>query len=91
MLGLVNRVVVERSGHDHAEVVDRFMGRKLIDVAEHCLDVFDAVIPALALAVSKDEPFQEIGVEADMGGPRNFSHTGRSLVADGGVVARRRG
>jgi hypothetical protein len=60
-------------------------------VAEHCLDVFDAVIPALALAVSKDEPFQEIGVGADVGGPRNFSHTGGSLVAGGVVVARGRG
>ena len=60
-------------------------------MAKHSLDVFDAVIPALALAVSKDEPFQQVSVEADMGGPRNFSHTGRSLVADGGVVARGRG
>jgi hypothetical protein len=56
-------------------------------VAKHGLNMFDAVITAVTLAVPNDQAFKELGVNADVGGPRNFSHPGRSTVSGGVVVA----
>lgn len=68
---LVHRIVIEGSGDDLVEVVDRLGRREFLDVAEHPGHMGHRVIATVLLAVPGEETFEEALIGADAALPRN--------------------